>query len=154
MKGKNDSNLGLIDALIGILVAFMVLLPALVTKNDDLSFTGLEVAFGKEFANLGDLASGEITATPLVLVAFALPLVGALFALFVNKGYLLAMISYIAATIMLFMAPELVTVEYSALDATMEGDVEWKYGIGSILAMGLSVFGIVLSLFKIYRENA
>ncbi len=154
MNRKKGFDLRLINLFIGILVVVMMVLPVLVWKDSDASFTGLEVAFGKEFANLGSWASGEIAFNPLVLLAFLLPLAGALIPMFVKKGYLFSVVLYIAAAIMFFMTPELTTVTVSVLDTTTEIDVKWTYGIGLFLAMGLSVFGASLSMFALYKESA
>jgi hypothetical protein len=153
MNKKKSFDLRLVNLFIGILVVIMLFLPVLIWNDSDASFTGLEVAFGKEFANLGRWASGEIAFNPLVLLAFLLPLAGASIPLFMKKGYLFSMMLDLAATLMLFMTPQWTTVTVSVLESTTEIDVDWTYGIGLILAIGLSVLGTALSLFKLYKES-
>lgn len=139
--------------IIGILAVAMMFLPVLVLKDTETSYTGLEIAFGKEFASLGSLASGEIAFNPIVLLAFLLPLAAALIPLFTSKGYLLSTLLYVVATILIFTIPEFTTVTVTVLGNVNEVDVEWTYGIGLIIAAVLTIIGTGLGFFKLSKNS-
>lgn len=127
----------------------MILYTALVLKDSETSFTGLEVAFGKEFANLGPWASGEIAFNPIVLLAYTLPLVGGLMPMFIKKGYTFSTIIFIISGILIYLIPQFTTVTVTILGNVNEIDAEWTYGIGLILAVVLSLLGAMIGLFKL-----
>lgn len=139
--------------IVGIVVVAMMFLPVLILKNTETSFTGFEIAFGKEFANLGSFASGEIAFNPLVLLAFILPLGAAIIPVFTNKGYLISTLLYIIATVLIFLIPNFTTVTITVLGNVNEVDIEWTYGIGLIVAAVLSIVGAGLGLFKLSKSN-
>jgi hypothetical protein len=149
MRKVQESNLKIINAFVGILAALMIVLNVLVLKDSDSSFTGLEVAFGKEFANLGPWASGEIAFNPIVLLAFVLPLIGGLMPLYLKKGYLISTIVFAISTLLIFLIPQFTTVTITILGNVNEIDVEWTYGIGLMLAAGLSILGATIGLLKL-----
>ena len=137
MKKIQKYDLKIINAFVGLLASLMIMLTVLVLKDSDSSFTGLEVAFGNEFANLGPWASGEIAFNPLVLLAFVLPLIGGLIPLYLKKGYLISTILFVVSAILILLIPEFTTVTVTILGNVNEIDVEWTYGIGLIIAAGL-----------------
>ncbi len=152
MKKIQDRDIRLTSIIVGILATIMILFPVLVLKDSETSFTGLEVAFGHEFASLGSWASGEIAFNPIVLLAFILPLAGSAVLMFTNKGHLLSTILFGAAAILIFMIPQFTTVSITILGNVNSIDVDWTYGVGLIFAASLSVFGVLLGLFKSYKK--
>lgn len=153
MNKLQKFDIKFVNFIIGILAVAMMFLPVLVLKDSETSFTGLEIAFGKEFANLGSLASGEIAFNPIVLLAFLLPLAAALIPLFTDKGYLLSTLLYVVATILIFTIPEFTTVTVTVLGNVNEVDVEWTYGIGLIIAAVLTIIGTGLGFFKLSKNS-
>ncbi len=154
MKKQQNGHLKPLNVVIGFFALVMILLPALVLKDTETSYTGLEIGFGKEFASLGTWASGEIAFNPLVLLAFVLPFVGSLIPLFMTKGFMVSTIFFIASIILLVMIPELTTVTVTLLDTVTEIDVEWTMGLGPILAALFSIVGVGLGMFSIYKGKA
>jgi hypothetical protein len=152
MKKLNNESFKFLSLAIGILATIMILLPVLVFRDSETSFTGLEVAFGTEFANLGSWVSGEIQFNPIVLLAFMLPIASSLIILFVKKGYLISAILFIVAAALIFMIPEFTTVTVTILGNVNEINVEWNYGIGLIIAGILSILGSILSVVKAYMK--
>jgi hypothetical protein len=152
MKKKYNHDYKIIIVILGVIAALMILLPVLILKDSETSFTGLEVAFGHEFASLGSWASGEIAFNPFVLLAFALPLVSSLVLMFTKKGYLLSTILFIAAIVFIFLIPEFTKVTVTVLENVNEIDVNWTYGLGLILVASLSILGALLGLFKLSRN--
>ncbi len=153
MKTLQKDPYKFVIIIIGFVSALMILLSVLVLKDSETSFTGLEVAFGHEFASLGTWASGEIAFNPFVLLAFALPLIAAINLLLTKNGYLVSMILFVASAILIFMIPELTTVTVTILGNVNEIDVDWTYGTGLILAGILSITGSLFTAFKLYQQS-
>jgi len=152
MKIRHVNDSRFISVIIGILAALMIILPVLVLKDSETSYTGLQVAFGHEFASLGEWASGEIAFNPIVLLAFVLPLAGSFMLMLSSKGYLLSTIMFAAAAILIFMIPEFTKVTVTVAGNVNEINVEWTYGLGLILAASLSILGTLLGIFKLSRN--
>jgi len=152
MKMRNTNNFRFISVIIGILASLMIILPVLVLKDSETSYTGLQVAFGYEFTNLGSWLSGEIAFNPMVLLAFVLPLAGSLTLTFSKRGYLISTIVFAVAAIIIFLIPEFTKVTVTVLGNVNEIDVEWTYGLGLILAASLSILGTLLGLFKLSKN--
>ena len=152
MKKIQNQDFRILSVILGIIASFMIVLPVLILKDSETSFTGLELAFGHEFVNLGTWASGEIAFNPLVLLAFVLPLAGSLVLMLMNKGYLLSTILFIAAAFLIFMIPQFTTVTVTVLGNVNEIDVEWTYGLGLIIAASLSILGALLGLIKLSKS--
>ncbi|MBN2299705.1 MAG: hypothetical protein JXC31_00790 [Acholeplasmataceae bacterium] len=153
MKKTKDIDSRFISIILGVLATMMILFQVLVLKDSDTSFTGLEVAFGHEFANLGQLASGEIKFNPMVLLAFIFPLAGSLVLMFTKKGYLVSTILFVVATIFILMIPQFTTVTVTLFGNPSVIDVEWVRGLGLIFAAILSFVGAMIGLFKLYKNS-
>jgi hypothetical protein len=153
MKKITSNGFHTSSIVIGILATLMIVFPALVLKDSETSYTGLQVAFGHEFASLGQWASGEIKFNPIVLIAYLLPLVGSLLLLFTKKGYLSSTVIFLIAAILLFLTPQFTTVTVTVLGNANEIDVDWTYGIGLILAASLSIFGVMVGMARISRHE-
>jgi len=69
-----------------------------------------------------------------------------------NRGYLLSTIMFAAAAILIFMIPEFTKVTVTVLGNVNEIDVEWTYGIGLIIAAGLSILGVMIGLLKLSQQ--
>jgi len=138
--------------IIGFLATLMIVFPALVLKDSETSYTGLQIAFGHEFASLGPWASGEIKFNPITLIAYLLPLVGSLLLLFTKKGYLSSTVIFLIAAILLFLTPQFTVVTVTVLGNANEIDVNWTYGIGLIIAASLSVFGVMVGMARISKQ--
>lgn len=152
MKKIKDHDFKLISVFIGILATIMILFPVLILKDSETSFTGLEVAFGHEFASLGSWASGQIEFNPIVLLAFSLPLVGALLVMFIKNSYLISTIIFIIAAVLIFMTPQLTAVSITILGNVNSIDVEWTYGIGLIFAASLSIIAALLGTLRLAKK--
>jgi hypothetical protein len=153
MKTLQKDTYKFVMIVTGFISALMILFPVLVLKDSETSFTGLEVAFGHEFANLGQWASGEIQFNPFVFLAFVLPLIGAINLLVSKKGYFVSMILFVISAVLIFMIPELTTVTVTILGNVNEIDIDWTYGAGLILAGVLSITGSLLSAYKVYQNT-
>jgi hypothetical protein len=152
MKNIQSNTFKLISLAIGLLATLMIFLPVLVFKDTSNTFTGLEIAFGKQFANLGPWASGDIKFNPVVLMAFLLPTVASLMIMNLKKGFLIASVLFMISTALILMIPQFTTVTITVLGNTNEIDVDWTYGIGLILAAILSASGALLSCYLIYKK--
>lgn len=138
---------------LGFIATLMIFLPALILKDSDTSYTGLQIAFGHEFANLGPWASGEIKFNPIVLIAYLLPLVGSLLIMFTKKGYLSATVLFFIAAVLLFLTPQFTVVTVTVLGNANEVDVDWTYGIGLIIAASLSILGVMVGMVRISKQG-
>lgn len=153
MKRIQDKDIRLTSIVIGILATLMILFPVLVLRDSETSFTGLQVAFGHEFASLGSWASGEIAFNPIVLLALVLPLAGSLVLMFMDKSYFLSTLLFGAAAILIFMIPQFTSVSITILGNVNSIDVDWTYGIGLIFAASLSLVGVLLGILQLYKRK-
>ena len=78
MKRLGKHELNLIGIVFALVAALMVFFPAVSSGDSNTSYTGLQVAFGHEFVNLGGFASGQIEYSILNGLAYLLPLAAAL----------------------------------------------------------------------------
>ncbi len=138
--------------IIGVLATVMILFPALVVENTDTAYTGVQIAFGHEFANVGNLASGQIQFSILNVIAYLLPLLGSLIFLLMYKKSLFAAIIFGAAAILLFFVPNFTVVTVTVLDTVNEISVNWTYGLGLTVACLLSVLASTLSFFEYFTH--
>jgi len=152
MNKQQVKTLKYLGLIIGVAATCMLFLPVLVFNNSDTSFTGLEVAFGHQFASLGPWASGNILFSPVVIIAFFLPLVAGLLTILAKNRQVISGMLYLLAALLIFMTPMFTTVTMTILDNVTEVDVEWTYGIGLIVAAILSIGGAVLSGFIEYKK--
>ncbi|MDZ4196823.1 MAG: hypothetical protein U1C51_06180, partial [Candidatus Izemoplasmatales bacterium] len=128
MKNNLISLNKLIPLLLGIVASFFILLPALVLKNSETAFSGIEVAFGHEFVSLGTWASGKIIFSPLVILAFLLPLIAGILPMVTKKGHLLSALLFGIGAILLFMTPSLTTVTVTVGGIVSEIPIDWVLG--------------------------
>ena len=152
MKKLQKVDFKLTSVVIGIIASLMIFLPVLVLKDSETSFTGIQVAFGHEFASLGSWASGEIIFNPIVLLAFVLPITGSLILMLTKKDYLLSTLMFFIGAILIFMIPQFTTTTVTILGNVTDIDVEWTYGLGLILAGSLSILGTLLGLIKLNKS--
>lgn len=148
MKNTNKNSFVFLSIIIGVMATMLILFPALTLKDSETTFTGLEVAFGHEFASLGSLASGEISLNILVILAYALPAIAALFILLTNRLSLLSTLAFIAGAVMIFLIPQFTEVTVTLLGTPTVIEVSWTYAIGSILAAALCIVGGIIGLLK------
>ena len=153
IKRLSEKEINIATLVIGIFVLFTMLLPVLIFKDSETAFNGFKVAFGSEFINLGQWASGEIAFNPFVLLAFLLPLVAGLIPMFTNKGTFVSTIIFAIAAILIFMTPQLTTVTVTVLGNATKIDVDWTYGIGLILAAVASLLGMSLGIARVYKRS-
>ncbi|MFA6889853.1 MAG: hypothetical protein WCQ80_02395, partial [Bacilli bacterium] len=106
MKKSTLNEFRFITILVGIVAAFMIFLPSLIVKDTDSSYTGLEIAFGYEFLNLGGLGDGKFLFSFFNVLAYSLPLLAALLLFVSPKGYLGSAIIFGGAAVLLFLIPE------------------------------------------------
>ncbi len=153
MRKVTSNGFGTSSVILGIIATLMIILPALIVKDSDTSYTGLQIAFGHEFASLGSLASGEISFNPIVLIAYLLPLVASFLIIFFKKGYLSATALFLIAAILLFLTPQFTVVTVTVLGNPNALDVEWTYGIGLIIAASLSILGVMIGMVRISKQG-
>ena len=150
----NQLFIGLV-LIIGIIATFMLLLPAMAFPDSDSTFTGYEIVFGTEFANLGGFVTGNIVASIWGVLAYTLPLIAAFVAIFVKKGSIIAVILFALSAALLLTMPDYTITTVTILNNTSEIDVEWVRSYGVIIASICSFVGIILTLFKslTYTQN-
>ncbi|MBE0700976.1 MAG: hypothetical protein IH571_04755 [Acholeplasmataceae bacterium] len=141
------------SVLVGVLATLMIVFPALILKDSAASLTGLNAAFGHEFASFGSFVSGNIKFSLMTVIAYLLPLLGALVLLFTKKGYLISTLAFTAAAILLFLVPEFTVITITVGGIENEIAVEWTYGLGLLFAASLSIVGVVIGLSRIYKSK-
>jgi hypothetical protein len=153
MKKITSNGFATSMIILGFLATLMIVLPALIVKDSDTAYTGLQIAFGHEFASIGSLASGEIKFNPIVLIAYLLPLLGSILIMFSKKGYLSATVIFFISAVLLFLTPQFTVVTVTLLGNPSVIEVDWTYGIGLIIAISLSIFGVMVGMARISRQG-
>jgi len=146
-------ELRFISIILGIAATLMIFLPALSTGDSDTSYTGLQIALGHEFANLGEFASGEIVFSIFALLAYILPLTAALLLLFRENSHLIATILFGIAMFLLLFIPEFTVVTVTLLGTVTEISIDWTFAIGLFGAIILSGVGLCVGLYTLYKKN-
>ncbi|MCR3905558.1 MAG: hypothetical protein NUK62_00825 [Tenericutes bacterium] len=152
MRKITANEFKLSSIIIGILATLMILFPALAVGDSNTSYSGIQIAFGHEFINLGGFGSGQIEFSILNLIAYALPLIAALLLIFTKQGNLASTIIFGAAAVMFFLVPEFTVVSTTILGNVNEINIDWTYDIGLIFAASLSLIGLLIGLFRIYKK--
>lgn len=140
-----------VGVLLGVFATLMILFPAL--TYSDTSYTGIQVAFGHEFINLGILGSGQIELSILNAIAYSLPLLAAIFLLYSKKGYLISAIIFGAAAVMMFFIKDFTTVSFTIGNLSNNINIEWAYGIGLTIAGILSALGVLNGIFGMFVQK-
>jgi hypothetical protein len=147
---KNFANVfSLFVLFLGVIVALMIFFPAMAFQDADSSFTGIEIVFGTEFANLGNIVSGEIVPNLLGIFAYGLPLLACLVAVFVRKGEIIAVLLFTGGAVLLFLLPQYTTVTVTILNNSTEINVDWTISTGLIIAAIASSLGIMAELYQL-----
>jgi len=144
---KNQTLSRLLLLLSGVIAFIMVFFPALGHASSETVFKGYELIIGKEFIDLGSIASGQIEPNILIGLAYVLPILACLVAV-LKKGAIISFILFIGSSVLLFLVPVMTVASVTILGNTNEIDVEWVMQFGLYIAIGLTIFGAFLSIFQ------
>jgi len=153
MKKIKDNDFRIVSIVIGIIASLMIIFPALVVKDTNTAYSGLQVVFGYRVIDLGIIGSGEIKFSILNLLAYSLPLIAA-FVLFINKkDKKIATVIFAVAVIMLILVPVSTIVHMTILGNVNVVDVDWGYSLGLSIAALLSLVGLGLGLVRLIKRD-
>lgn len=152
MKRLGKHELNLIGIVFALVAALMVFFPAVSSGDSNTSYTGLQVAFGHEFVNLGGFASGQIEYSILNGLAYLLPLAAALLWLLNVKNQIIPTILLLIAIVLLFLIPESTNTTVTILGNTNAVDIDWVYGMGVLNAILFSIMGMFYGILRIYHK--
>lgn len=153
MKRLETRELNVLGASIGFLTAVMIFFTALVSNDSERLVTGLNVAFGHEFANFGTYASVQMQLSVFNILAYLLPLVASMIFLFRKKNRALPIPIFALSTVLLMLVPQTTVTTVTILGNTNQLNIDWSYGIGLILAILFSFSGFCFSLIRIYKNK-
>ena len=166
-SAKKQPILAFVLALIGVVVACMMFLPAIKIGEDNV-VGGLIATFGGEFTITGKLAfisatvkAGKTLFNVGLFFAFLLPVIFAVvYAVFellnAKIGRMLAILptlAFIASAVLFFLGVKLflgVNGDETLVSILVTGKVEFKLGVGLILAGIFSVVGALAGLYTCY----
>lgn len=138
---------------VGILSLVVAFLPALAYANSDIVYNGFELSLGTTFIDLGIFGSGEIAPNILVSLAYLFPISAGLLGIFLKRGAIISIFLFLVSAVLLFLVPELTITKINNTSI----DVDWTMAYGLYISIGLSIFGIFLSIFVLssdsYRKN-
>ncbi|MFA5481602.1 MAG: hypothetical protein WC282_04400 [Bacilli bacterium] len=138
---------GIIIFVLGAAATLMLFLPGLIDVNAEVTYTGSQVVFGSQLVDLGVLGTVQIEPSALGIIAFLLPALAGLIAIFTRKGAFVSAAMFIAAAIMLFLIPTYTQTSITLLGNTSVYETTWSMGGGLIAAAVLSIIGAVVSLY-------
>jgi len=148
MKKLSKSIFSFLIIACGVIAIFMLFLPAMAFPDSDTVFTGYEVVFGTEFANLGDIVTGQIVGNVLGVLAYVLPLMAGLIAVLFKKGALISVILFTAGAALLLLMPDYTKTTMTVFNLTTDIEVAWTLSFGLIIAVVSSVIGVFAALFQ------
>jgi len=146
MKNQTKKVLSYLILFFGIVATLMLLLSAMAFPDSDANFTGFEIVFGTEFANLGGFVTGHIVWNILGVLAYMLPIAAGVVAVFVKKGVILSIVLFVAGAMLLLWMPDYTKTTITVGSLTSEIDVAWTLSFGLITAVVFSFAGALSSL--------
>ncbi|MFU8793314.1 MAG: hypothetical protein ACNA7K_04740 [Acholeplasmataceae bacterium] len=151
---KNEIVAGL-----GALATLMIFFPALVLRYTTQAYSGIQVAFGTDIANLGLFSNGVLQFNILIVLAYLLPIVGGLSLLFLRHGEKIASGLFLIAFVLLVTIPDRALI-YIVTDGINVGfPVAWQFSYGLSIAVAFTLIGLVVTLYqtivnvKAYRSS-
>jgi len=153
MKNFTKSLFSFLALIFGIVAAFMLVLPAMAFPDSDSVFTGYEIVFGTEFANLGGFVTGNIVSSIWGILAYLLPLAAALIAIFVKRGAVFSVILFALSLALFLTLPDYTVTTVTILNNTSEINVEWTIASGLVIASVCSLLGFIVTLFQSVTET-
>ncbi len=148
MKNFSRNGFSLLAIFFGIAATLMIFFPAMSFPNSEESFLGFEIAFGVEFVNIGNLASGQVVGNILSMLAYILPLAAIVILMFVKKGTIVSMVLFGIGTVLLFLMPYYTVTTVSILGTINEIDIDWVKSTGLIIAIICSIGGLSVLIVK------
>lgn len=130
----------------------MVFLPALKYADNDTTYTGIQMITGLTVFDVGVIADGKIPFSFLALMAFALPVIAGISAL--SKNYIIPVVLFIAAAVLLFLLPTYTVVNVTSFIGTTELEIDWVLQTGSIVAGSLSIVGALFGFMGFVTKEA
>ncbi len=153
MKQKKlKSILPYIIFVLSVISSVMIFFP--IFSVNDTSFTGLEIAFGKELVNLSpfgidDVATAELPFNMFAVVAFALPLIGGVFTIVFKKGQVFSLAMFVVAAALFFILDDYILVEYTLFGSTNTTSVSWQNEPFLFIAAFASIFAAIGEMLHI-----
>lgn len=152
MNSLKFGRIRYVGAIIGIMTALLIFLPVL-SGGADQSYTGIQIVFGYDLIDFGDLISAEITFSVFNLFAFLLPLIGALSLIFIKESQLLASFIFILSAVIFFFVPNFTTVTQTLMGVTSNVTIDWSFEIGLVIAIILSLIAAMISILGMITER-
>ncbi len=153
MKNKKLKKvLPYIIFVLSILSTVMIFFP--IFNVNDTSFTGIELAFGKELANVSlfgidGVASARLPVNMYAAAAFALPLIGGLFTIVFKRGQVFSLAMFVVAAALFFILDDYVVVEYTLAGTEGSVSVDWANEPFLFVAAFSSIFAAIGEMLHI-----
>lgn len=145
-------SLLLLPLILGVIALMMAFMPSLIYADTDSTFSGLEVMFGTEFANLGMFGSGQIEPSLLGILAYSLPIIAGLLAIAFPKKTIISTLGFSIASILLILLPRYAVATMTILGETTTLDITWTMGSGLIVSIIASISGVFASIVMILKK--
>jgi len=144
MKNNYKKFFPFLALLLGVAAMVMVFLPIIQFPDGDGTFTGVKVITGSTVLDLGAIVTGKMPFSFLALLAFSLPLAAGIVSVAMPRGFV-AMILFIAATILIFLLPVYTVINVTGWLPDSVQEIEWILLPAGIAAGSLSVVGAIVS---------
>jgi len=129
----------------------MIFLPAL--HYEDLTVTGIEIAFGTELEGAPGFDTEELEINYYAMTAYFAPVIGGLVTLVLRSGNLFSLAMLVLAAVLFFLLPNYVEVIRIDGEERVVEAFEWTHGIGLILAGIFSVIAALAEMLHISMED-
>lgn len=153
MKKKVSKFFLFVSLLLGIVILLMMLLPVLKYTNGDTTYTGIQVITGLSIADAGFLGTAKMPFNVLALIAFIIPVLGAIISVLFKKGYIISAVMFTVSGVLFFVLPEYTYVEVTVLGSVTTPVIEWTLQSGAIIAGVCSILGVFVSLLGFAKKD-
>lgn len=139
-------RLAIIASLLSVLTLFVPVL-----RSDTTTLTGLNITFGKEIANVFNIANANLKFSLLAFLAYLLPIISILTLLFCDSRYtgIYAAIMNFVSLILFALMPRYTNVYNTVLNQSVVNNVTWALEWGAIASIILLVISIILCICHI-----
>lgn len=146
MKKRVGKVFPFIALLLGVIAFVMVFLPVLKFPNNDTTYTGIQVVTGLSIVDAGFLGDAAMPFNILALLAFLLPIISGIIGVTMRKGYVVSVILFTVAAVLLFVLPQYTYINVTILGNVTKPEIDWVLLAAPIIAGSASILGVLVSL--------
>jgi|GEM_PF-1420061 len=141
---------------LGVIAGATFFLPAVSYEGE--TFTGIDIALGKELINVDFLGIEDVTEAVLpmnmyAIVPYAAPIFAGIFTLVFKRGNTFALAMFVLSGALFFMIGDYVDVEVTILGESELYSVEWNIAYGALIGALASIMAAIGEMLHISMSD-